>query len=51
MNSEKRIISVLHHTHWDREWYQTFEAMQIRLRDVIRHIVTMIENHQIEDWY
>lgn len=51
MNSEKRIISVLHHTHWDREWYQTFEAMQIRLRDVIRHIVTMIENHQIEYFY
>ena len=51
MKEEQLKIGVVHHTHWDREWYQSFEAMQIRLRDAIRSIVEMIENGAIGCFY
>lgn len=44
-------LLVIHHTHWDREWYESFEAMQIRLRDMIRHIVRLIEEEKISGFY
>ena len=51
MKEEQLKIGVVHHTHWDRDWYQSFEAMQIRLRDAIRSIVEMIENGAIGCFY
>lgn len=51
MDSEKMVLSVIHHTHWDREWYQSFEEMQIRLRDALRIVVRRIERGEIESFY
>lgn len=51
MREEQLKIAVIHHTHWDREWYQSFDAMQIRLRDAIRMIVEMIEHGEIGCFY
>ena len=48
---EQTTIYMLHHTHWDREWYQPFEAMQIRLRDALRHVVDLVERGVIDCFY
>lgn len=48
---EQTAIHMLHHTHWDREWYQPFEAMQIRLRDALRHVVDLVERGVIDCFY
>lgn len=48
---EQTTIHMLHHTHWDREWYQPFEAMQIRLRDALRHVVDLVERGVIDCFY
>ena len=31
MIDKKRTFIVVSHTHWDREWYQPFEAFRVRL--------------------
>jgi mannosylglycerate hydrolase len=51
MKFENMVLSVVHHTHWDREWYQSFEAMQIRLRDALRTVVKRIEQGEIDSFY
>lgn len=48
---EQTTIHMLHHTHWDREWYQPFAAMQIRLRDALRHVVDLVERGVIDCFY
>ena len=30
---------VVPHTHWDREWYQTFQQFRIRLIDLINNLI------------
>ena len=30
---------VVSHTHWDREWYQTFQQFRIRLIDLINNLI------------
>lgn len=35
---------VISHTHWDREWYMTFEQFRIKLVDLMDHLLTIIEN-------
>lgn len=32
------------HTHWDREWYQTFQQFRIRLIDLINNLIDILEN-------
>lgn len=51
MEENRQEIAVVHHTHWDREWYQTFESMQIRLRDGIRKIMDYLDEGLIENFY
>lgn len=34
---------VLSHTHWDREWYQPFEVMKLRLVDLIDYLLEILE--------
>lgn len=34
-DSEERICFLVSHTHWDREWYRTFEAYRARWVDVV----------------
>jgi len=35
---------IVPHTHWDREWYQTFQQFRIRLIDLINNLVDILEN-------
>ncbi len=35
---------IVPHTHWDREWYQTFQQFRIRLIDLINNLIDILEN-------
>ena len=35
---------IVPHTHWDREWYQTFQQFRIRLIDLIDNLIDILEN-------
>ncbi|MBQ9710271.1 MAG: hypothetical protein IJV67_06600 [Clostridia bacterium] len=34
---------VISHTHWDREWYMTFECFRLRLVDLVDRLLDIIE--------
>ena len=34
---------IVPHTHWDREWYQTFQQFRIRLIDLINNLMNILE--------
>ncbi len=38
-------------THWDREWYKTFEEYRLRLTDVMQDIFSKLENNEINCFY
>lgn len=48
---EAPVLYVVHHTHWDREWYQPFGAMQVRLRDAVRRVVELLETGAISHFF
>ena len=35
---------IVPHTHWDREWYQTFQQFRIRLIDLMNNLIDILEN-------
>jgi mannosylglycerate hydrolase len=41
--TEQLEILVIPHTHWDREWYQTFQQFRIRLVKTIDVLLTLLE--------
>lgn len=41
-------ISVVFHTHWDREWYYSVDTYNLRLLKVIRRIKELIHTKQID---
>lgn len=36
-------MHVVSHTHWDREWYRTFQSFRIRLVDLIDNLLDILE--------
>ncbi len=40
----KKTYSVISHTHWDREWYLTFEEFRIRLVDLMDNLLAVFES-------
>lgn len=38
-----RVVHVLPHTHWDREWYQPFPVFRLRLVDLIDELIPRLE--------
>jgi hypothetical protein len=36
-------VSIVPHTHWDREWYTPFEATRARLLDVVDELLELLE--------
>ncbi|MBA7539522.1 hypothetical protein ES705_31801 [subsurface metagenome] len=34
---------IIPHTHWDREWYQTFQQFRIRLIDLVDNLIDILE--------
>ncbi len=39
----QRVVAVVPHTHWDREWYSPFETMRLRLVDVVDDLLDRLE--------
>ena len=42
--STKRRVHVVPHTHWDREWYQSFQTFRLRLVDLLDRLIPQMEN-------
>lgn len=40
----KKEYCVISHTHWDREWYFTFEQFRYRLVKLVDHLLDIMEN-------
>ncbi len=38
-----RTVAIVPHTHWDREWYQPFEALRLRLVEVLDDVLDRLE--------
>jgi alpha-mannosidase len=41
--SQRTIVHVVPHTHWDREWYEPFQSFRIRLVDVVDDLIDLME--------
>jgi len=39
-----RRVAVVPHTHWDREWYATFEAVRARLVPLLDDLLDLLES-------
>lgn len=44
-------VIVYAHTHWDREWYRSFEEFRLRLIEVIDRIVEEILSEKLDCFY
>lgn len=42
-SSEQYFVCVIPHTHWDREWYGTFQQIRIRLVHVMDSLLDLLE--------
>jgi mannosylglycerate hydrolase len=38
-----RTVHVVPHTHWDREWYQSFQTFRLRLVDLLDRLIPQME--------
>jgi hypothetical protein len=39
----RRTVHVVPHTHWDREWYQSFQTIRLRLIDLLDQLIPQME--------
>lgn len=44
MDTQKTTVHFVPHTHWDREWYLTFEAFRFHLLRLIDNVITLLES-------
>ncbi|MFA6714737.1 MAG: hypothetical protein WCS27_05135, partial [Victivallaceae bacterium] len=46
MNSvSKNIFHIISHTHWDREWYLTFQTFRAALVEMVDYLLEVLENN------
>ena len=43
INKKSYRAFIVPHTHWDREWYQTFQQFRIRLIDLINNLIDILK--------
>lgn len=41
--SQPRVVYLVPHTHWDREWYEPFQRFRMRLVDLLDHVLDRAE--------
>ncbi len=41
---KRRVLMVVPHTHWDREWYEPFEVMRVRLVRMMDRLLEVLES-------
>lgn len=39
----RRTVAVVAHTHWDREWHTPFQALRLRLVDVLDEVFSLLD--------
>ena len=44
MNSHPRQAFLVSHTHWDREWYLTFNRFRVNLVETVGKVLDALEN-------
>ncbi|KZE64163.1 hypothetical protein AWM68_13735 [Fictibacillus phosphorivorans] len=44
-------VNILNHTHWDREWYETFEEFRFRLRNGLRYTQKLLNEGKIDNFF
>ncbi|MGO4540648.1 alpha-mannosidase [Paenibacillus sp. 2TAB19] len=44
MTASKRVVHVISHTHWDREWYMPYEAHHVKLIETMDTLLETFEN-------
>ncbi|MDZ5710683.1 glycosyl hydrolase-related protein [Jeotgalibacillus haloalkalitolerans] len=44
-------VHILNHTHWDREWYESFEQFRYKLRNGLRYVQELISAGEIENFF
>ena len=48
---DKKIFHIISHTHWDREWYVTFEQFRMRLVDLIDNLIELLEKDEEFEYF
>ena len=48
---EKKTLHVIPHSHWDREWYMSFEQHRMRLVELFDALIETMENHPEYNYY
>ena len=41
---KKKTVHIISHSHWDREWYQSFESHRMKLIELVDNILDKVEN-------
>ncbi len=49
--SEKKTLHIIPHSHWDREWYMSFEQHRMRLVELFDALIETMENHPEYNYY
>jgi len=44
INKKQYKAFIVPHTHWDREWYQTFQQFRVRLINLVDNLIDILEN-------
>ncbi|WP_337874136.1 glycoside hydrolase family 38 C-terminal domain-containing protein [Exiguobacterium sp.] len=44
-------VHVLNHTHWDREWYESFESFRFKLTEGLRYVVDRLQTGQFDNFF
>ncbi|MFY7869690.1 MAG: alpha-mannosidase, partial [Exiguobacterium sp.] len=44
-------VHVLNHTHWDREWYESFESFRFKLTEGLRYVVDRLQAGQFDNFF
>ena len=39
-----RTVTIVPHTHWDREWYLAFQEFRVNLTHVVKKVLDALEN-------
>ncbi|RLE33603.1 hypothetical protein DRJ58_03420, partial [Candidatus Acetothermia bacterium] len=45
MTAKKRRAIVVPHTHWDREWYLSFEEFRFHLVEALDRVISLLGAH------
>ena len=48
---DKKTLHIVSHSHWDREWYMSFEQHRMRLVELFDALIETMENHPEYKYY